>query len=387
MKKVLHAFVLFVFLTAFSKVYAQPEFSWSGFTAGSLNYSTSSAGVTMNLVITGNMQFINNRPSYNGFHVQELTTQVDWTSAGNALTYTIQFSQPLIGVNFRIYDIDQNTGAGWDDRAIITGKGAGNADVYPLIIPASYNSVTGIHNNILEGNQDNIFFDLNPATVTFGNQVIQSLTIVYTTGAQSPAAPNQQWMGIGVIGTIGLGALPVTLTSFSGKTSGNDAKLNWETAAQVNFDHFEVERSATGFGSFSAVGTVAAVPGTAGSYAFTDANAGRTLNTAYYRLKMVDHDGRYQYSRVVFLLFGKGISIDVRPTVLTAGQPITLNIARSDNKISEVSMFNISGQLVRSKISAASGSTEISTSGLQTGLYILKVADGQDIKSFKVILQ
>jgi len=41
-------------------------------------------------------------------------------------------------------------------------------------------------------------------------------------------------------------ALPVELTSFEGRALGCDVQLNWSTATEVNFSHYEVERSENG---------------------------------------------------------------------------------------------------------------------------------------------
>lgn len=387
MKKNLRAFLLVLLLGAGLATFAQPQFSWAGYPNGALTFSNTNSGVTLNLQITGNTQFINNRPSYNAFNVAELTTQVNWTSSANSLTYSFTLSAPLVGVNFRLYDVDQNLGVGWDDRITIVGVNNANQTVYPLILPASYNAVIGANNNILEGNADNIFFDLNYSTVTFGNQNVKSFTIVYSPGGQSPSNPNEQWMGIGAVGSLALATLPVHLTGFSAKAVGNDAKLQWETEAQVNFSHFEIERSATGTGAFTVIGTVTGTNGASGTYTYTDANVGRQLTTGYYRLRMVDRDGRSEYSRVAFVRFGKGLSIDVRPTLLSAGESIVVNLAGDPGRGVDVLLYNAAGQVLESRRNITAARTELSTSTLQRGLYIVQIVESGNVHTYKVTLQ
>ncbi len=387
MKKNLRAFLFVLIMGTGFTAMAQPQFSWAGYPNGALTFSNTNSGVTLSLQITGNTQFINNRPSYNAFNVAELTTQVNWTSSANSLTYAFTLSAPLVGVNFRLYDIDQNLGVGWDDRITIVGINNANQTVYPLILPASYNSVLGANNNILEGNADNIFFDLNYATVTFGNQNVKSFTIIYSPGAQSPANPNEQWMGIGAVGSLALATLPVHLTGFTAKAAGNDAKLQWETEAQVNFSHFEIERSATGTGAFTVIGTVTGTNGASGTYTYTDANVGRQLTTGYYRLRMVDRDGRSEYSRVAFVRFGKGLSIDVRPTLLTAGESIVVNLAGDPGRGVDILLYNAAGQVLESHRNITAGRTELSTNSLQRGLYIVQVVESGSVHTYKVTLQ
>lgn len=387
MKKNLRLLLVLPLVLGAMAASAQPEFNWSTFVSGSLNYSTVSAGVTMNLAITGNTQFINNRPTYNAFNEQELTTQVDWTSSANSLTYTFTFSTAVTGLNFRLFDVDQNTGVGWDDRITLVGTNNAGQTVYPLITPVSYNTVLGANNNILEGTGDNIAFGFNSTFITFGPQNVKTLVMVYSPGANSPANPSQQWMGISALGTVGLATLPVTLRGFTAKAVGNDARLFWETEAQVNFDHFEIERSSTGTGAFTRLGNVAGTPGASGSYSFTDVNVGRQLTTGYYRLKIVDRDGRFEYSRVAFVRFGKGLSIDVRPTLLTAGESIVVNLAGDAGRGVDLTLFNAAGQVLETRRGVTAGRTELPTTTLNKGLYIIQVMESGNVHTYKVILQ
>lgn len=92
-------------------------------------------------------------------------------------------------------------------------------------------------------------------------------------------------------------ALPLTLLSFSGQPVQNTVLLSWLTTAEQNTSHFEIQRSLNGAG-FTAIGTVAASGNTASerNYSFTDRNP---ADINYYRLKMVDNDGRFLYSKVI----------------------------------------------------------------------------------------
>ncbi|MGI4759176.1 MAG: hypothetical protein ACRYF0_00615 [Janthinobacterium lividum] len=53
------------------------------------------------------------------------------------------------------------------------------------------------------------------------------------------------------------GPLPVTLTQFTAQASGRAVQLAWQTASEVNSDHFVVERSLDGR-TFSPLQTVPA---------------------------------------------------------------------------------------------------------------------------------
>jgi hypothetical protein len=88
-------------------------------------------------------------------------------------------------------------------------------------------------------------------------------------------------------------ALGVQLLSFEGKHGNNSIVLNWKTAQEKDFSHFEIEKS-TDSKEFTALATVFAKQQV--HYNFTDTQP-EGIN--YYRLKMVDNDGSYRYSAVI----------------------------------------------------------------------------------------
>ncbi len=91
--------------------------------------------------------------------------------------------------------------------------------------------------------------------------------------------------------------LPLRLVSFTAEVAGEDIRLAWQSEAEVNFSGFGVERSETGAG-FSPIGWVKDLgrPGL-NQYDFLDKSvlAGKR---SFYRLKMTDLDGSFDYSPV-----------------------------------------------------------------------------------------
>jgi hypothetical protein len=94
------------------------------------------------------------------------------------------------------------------------------------------------------------------------------------------------------------GTLPVTLLEFSAKMEDAKIKLLWTTSEEKNSDHFEIERSGDGI-NFSRVVSVPANnnSGSLINYEVFDNNPPSGM--IYYRLKIVDRDGKYEYSRIV----------------------------------------------------------------------------------------
>ncbi len=95
-----------------------------------------------------------------------------------------------------------------------------------------------------------------------------------------------------------VGPLPVELVDFRSKQSGRGVELDWRTAVEINADRFEVEHSVDG-ADFKKIGWEKAVGG-AGfvqNYGFIHENPAQGMN--YYRLRSIDLDGKFEFSKVV----------------------------------------------------------------------------------------
>ncbi len=94
-------------------------------------------------------------------------------------------------------------------------------------------------------------------------------------------------------------ALPVNLISFTGKKTGERQNtLKWITANEKAFKAFEIQRSSN-TKSFESIGTVNSIEkqiSNLNNYQFVDNQA---TGNNYYRLKMVDLDGKYNYSKII----------------------------------------------------------------------------------------
>src|SRR5690606_5824049 len=100
--------------------------------------------------------------------------------------------------------------------------------------------------------------------------------------------------------------LPLQLITFKGEWKNNAALLQWETVNENNTAEFVVERSLDG-SNYSPTGSVNANGNTTTNikYSFTDHNAAsQPAAMIFYRLKLVDQDGKFSYS--------KSISIDLK---------------------------------------------------------------------------
>ncbi len=101
-----------------------------------------------------------------------------------------------------------------------------------------------------------------------------------------------------------------------------------------------------------------------------------TASTVYYRLKMVDNDGVYEYSDIRTVGFeSQAIDIEVYPNP-------TANVIRVDSEfpVTHVSVFNVDGKLV---IDQDYLDAEIDLKQMNSGLYrvVITTEAGQFVKS------
>lgn len=161
--------------------------------------------------------------------------------------------------------------------------------------------------------------------------------------------------------------LPVVLMNFEGTKFANFNALTWLTSSEKNNDHFVIERSADGE-DFTAIGTVeghssSSVPSI---YEFIDE---QPLNgTNYYRLKQVDFDGSFSYSKAIAIHNSREVDIFIYPNpssgsfnirLLAAEQPYKLTIIDTEGR----TVYEKSGDTVPSYIESG---------GLSSGVYFVQ---------------
>lgn len=161
--------------------------------------------------------------------------------------------------------------------------------------------------------------------------------------------------------------LPLTLLRFDAKPQGcNNIGMEWEIADAINVNRFEIERSIDGT-TFHRTGTVA-YHDQLTVYEFTekDLPAGKY----YYRLKMIDIDGLFKYSKVSTAVIScSSNSLKFFPNPATDMLSVTGLEAGSI-----VKLYGINGQLLQTKM-AINYKEEIKISQLKAATYVIVVED------------
>jgi hypothetical protein len=197
------------------------------------------------------------------------------------------------------------------------------------------------------------------------------------------AGSNYSFKGIAFTPSVGVSnLLPLDLISFKVNTSNNTIQLNWITDNEYNTQLFEIESCTDGI-SFTSIGTIPAKNlKTRSTYSFTDKRINKT--GVYYRLKMVDLDGSFKYSQIVYSDFKiENQNFTVYPN------PITDQLSISHPEASAnayVEIYELSGKLLlHYAIQKASSFTTIEVSKLEKGVYLLRFVNGNEVNTRKII--
>ncbi len=124
--------------------------------------------------------------------------------------------------------------------------------------------------------------------------------------------------------------LPIQLVSFTGTIVPSGVQLNWKTLTEVNNDHFEVEKSLGGE-KFVMISKVAGHGTTMSpnNYEYIDMDV--APGRSYYRLRQVDHDGKFSYSNVIYIDFIGRLTFTAYPNPVS-GKEINFKVGGIDGK-------------------------------------------------------
>jgi hypothetical protein len=169
-------------------------------------------------------------------------------------------------------------------------------------------------------------------------------------------------------------AVPVTYGNIEVKSERNVVILNWNTLSEINNDRFEIERSLDGK-KFNLIGEVRG-NGTSNllnSYSFVDDSAFTGVN--YYRLKQIDHDGQYEYSKVVTINFSGKINFSMISNFISE------EILLTANNETTISIFNYTGKFIRSQ-RIMNGSVSIDFTDQPSGIYFILDSESRNVFKF-----
>ena len=178
--------------------------------------------------------------------------------------------------------------------------------------------------------------------------------------------------------------LPFTLLSFDVKPlPNNQAQVQWTTAQELNNQGFGIEKSIDGI-SFEEISFVEAAGegGRLQAYDFMDYNF---YESAYYRLRQVDLDGRENYTPVVFAEHPEEFRLDIYPNPVV--DEVNIFLATEDPV--RMSLIDMRGQAIwqqRGDLSITEQALNQQLSGLTSGAYWIRIQTSERVFARKIIL-
>ena len=185
--------------------------------------------------------------------------------------------------------------------------------------------------------------------------------------------------------------LPLNLLSFEAKLNPeNLVELNWQTTAEQNLSHFEIERSLDGklfeqFGKTNANNN----NGEKNLYEYYDRKPTEFANSVknrgiFYRLKMIDFDAKFSYSPIRYVKLKENFATILYPN--PSGKTVFLKVQNAPNTV--IKVFDLQGKLLPiNKDVINDNELKISLLDASVGVYLVNIQSNTETRILKWIVR
>lgn len=246
---------------------------------------------------------------------------------------------------------------------------------------------------ILEGEVLDFYFNVKPTqntTTPAGEPVTLQVNI------NVPATSNNQegndFVSKSFIVAAGA-SLPVRSVHLGSTSNASTVNLKWVTESEYNTEKFVIERSVDGR-SFSAIGESKAAGNTSSATSYTSSDDIRAIATKpvlFYRIKVVDTDGKYSYSNTIAIRLAKQTKAQVWPSPFSS--QLNVQVEQEAGATLDVKIYNMTGVLVYNKRQTTTAGTNTiqlvdQVSKLSAGMYVIElVSNNSKIYSETIVKQ
>ena len=313
-------------------------------------------------------------------------------------------------------------GSGWDWGIGITTDATQNILFIGKTQSSNNIASTGAYQTSLIGTDDAFFVKFTPVglrlfatyfgggTQDYGYSIVtndssificgatNSISGVATSGAYQTARGGGIDMFLAAFTSGGI--LPVSIFDISAHKTRNNVIINWTTAQEINSNVFEIERMIQSSNYMDArisvwkkIGDIKAAENSNSfkNYEFIDqAASNNKIVTIFYRLKIIDNDGNFSYSKIVSInLFDEfEEKVEVFPNPFYDDLTIKINSSNNSNAILEIK--DITGKILFfESIPLFSGNSYYNLKceqTLQAGIYLVCITTQSNKQTFiKVI--
>ncbi len=249
--------------------------------------------------------------------------------------------------------------AGWE-----TATGGSRAAL--AMIKSSVSIPTADGANSLRGTITSSNFAATPASYGYSS----SYTSGFSSFGLSDAPPS---------------SFPVELLTFTGQKNRSVIDLVWQTASEINSDYFEVQRSTDG-SRFTAIGKVNAVGNSTAIETYSLVDEQPNVGTNFYRLKIVDTDGTFEYSDIIQIGFNENGIVKVYPNPVR-GDRFLLEYDATSNEDVNIMIFDALGRVVSTQkfeVDKGINVLTIPISDISNGIYLMETIQGNFKQSAKI---
>jgi hypothetical protein len=173
------------------------------------------------------------------------------------------------------------------------------------------------------------------------------------------------------------GTLPISGAQLKATLNNNDVNLTWSTKSESNAKEFEIERSSDGV-NYRKIQTTAAAGNSATERNYSHIDPTMSSKIYFYRLKMVDLDGKYAYSNVAVVRKVNVKGIKTFPNPVTSQVNVEFNGSKGSYVIS---LINQAGQEMKSTRVIITNDVQYATiqrGTLAAGMYFIRVQNVND---------
>lgn len=375
-------------------------------------YNTSNSGLINNVVYMVSVDANNNKwfATYTGVSKFDGTTWTTYNSIANGLSGQVYCAVPdnngnmwfgtsgygaikFDGVNYTIYNTS-NSGLPYNTIFDIAQDAFGNiwfatngygVVKYDDVNWTAYNtSNSGLSYNVIQeitvDAYNNKWFGatggggvskFDGTNWTIYNTVNSGLVGNYITSIVVDQFDNK-WIGTdNGVSSFSENPLPINLDKFSATAEKCTVKIHWQSGVQNSIQSFVLERSEDG-NNFA---VIAVIPVDAdGVYGYQDAGDGGRYQ--YYRLKIINKDGSYQYSQTLsaFTNCDNPYQFAVFPN--PAGENVQVRFIAKENGIYTLALHDIQGRKISAReinVQQKENVVAYSLKGLATGMYYIRL--------------
>lgn len=182
--------------------------------------------------------------------------------------------------------------------------------------------------------------------------------------------------------------LPVQFKVIESTRANNSNLLKWTTATETNNSGFEVQRSVNN-GKYEVIGFVKGAGNSRQlrNYSFTD--AAKLTGNVCYRLRQIDFNGNSELSKSACVnISEEKITTEVLPTPNPFNNSLQLNYATATEGNAHIEVVDMLGKVqlqTNEHVNKGANSIHLNTETLPLGIYFLRVSQGSEVLTKRIV--